>query len=202
MSGRRFGLSIGFLFVFALIFFGPSAWKPEAGNPLPDEVSTADTGVFVMPASLRIIKENAFEGTNAAVVLLSENVETIESRAFANASSLSYIYFPSATRYISDDAFEGVSDLTIMGPQNSFIQEWTRARAYTFIATGERVYTAKETKQKLSETEVHTSLFARLQDQSEKALVRKQAASRALYDVKPIGRKERVGMLALDMYFP
>ena len=197
MSKRQIGLSIGFLFVFALIFFGPSALVPEA-----ERVPTVEKAVFVMPASLRIIEENAFEGTKVAEVLLAENVERIESRAFAGADSLSSIYFSGAVCHISDRAFDGVSNLTVIGPQGSFIQEWAQAKAFTFVAIGERVYTAKETKQKLLDAGTQTSLFAQAQDQTEKMLIRQQAASRAVYDAKPIGRRERADMLALDMYFP
>lgn len=67
-------------------------------------------GTFKLPASLRFIDEEAFEGTAAAAVYVPESVE-----------------------HIADDAFEGVDDLTVYGAENSEAEAWAARNGHAFV---------------------------------------------------------------------
>lgn len=60
---------------------------------------------LTLPASLKIIKEEAFLNSAAKKVVLPEGVEEIHSRAFAQ-TALEEINLPSSLRLIADDAFD------------------------------------------------------------------------------------------------
>ena len=67
---------------------------------------------LVLPNSLRVIGEGAFEGCiNLKSVKLGSNVESIDAWAFQNCTSLSSITIPSKVKEIGKEAFEGCMKL-------------------------------------------------------------------------------------------
>ena len=65
------------------------------------------------PENLRVIEESAFEGSAFTHVILGEQVERIEARAFADCGALTYIYLPKSVTSIADDAFAGSDGIVI-----------------------------------------------------------------------------------------
>ena len=78
---------------------------------------------LVLPQSLEVIQDEAFEGaTSLDYVYLREGVTIIGNRAFAD-SSLHYIFLPYSLEYIAPDAFEG-TDPIFDFPEGSYAEEW------------------------------------------------------------------------------
>jgi len=69
--------------------------------------------VVYLPASLKIIEEEAFYGTDMEKVVVPDGTTEIHSRAFAD-SALKEIVIPTSVTYIADDAFEGCESINII----------------------------------------------------------------------------------------
>lgn len=81
-------------------------------------------GVLAMPASLKIIDEEAFYGsTSIDKVTLPNGVTEIRSKAFAN-STISEIYLPDSLTYIADDAFENCNKVTARVVPDTFAEQY------------------------------------------------------------------------------
>ena len=65
---------------------------------------------LVTPLALTTIEEEAFCESNFVCAKLSEKVEKIGKRAFADCPNFRYIFIPVATTEIADDAFENIKD--------------------------------------------------------------------------------------------
>ncbi len=68
-----------------------------------------------LPASLTLVKANAFEGcTGASAVTFAENGEdiTFEEEVFKNCTGLTYIFLPSTVTEIELSAFEGCTNIS------------------------------------------------------------------------------------------
>ena len=90
---------------------------------------------LILPASLTVIDEEAFAGGSAfTCVKLSDNTESIGSRAFASCANLEYIYIPAKTTSIADDAFNIGSGLTIIGKEGSYAEVYAGEKGFQFIA--------------------------------------------------------------------
>ena len=79
--------------------------------------------------------EEAFEGAAFKYAVLPEGAESIEKRAFADCGNLRDIYIPESTVKIAEDAFEGVSGLTIHGKEGSYAEFYAEKHHYAFIPT-------------------------------------------------------------------
>ena len=86
----------------ALAYFGVAA-EPDT--------SAADS--LRLPASLRVIGEEAFAGTAASAVYLADGVLRVESRAFACMPQIRLVSIPQSTEQIAEDAFEGAAGLAV-----------------------------------------------------------------------------------------
>ena len=84
-------------------------------SPVPD---------FVLPASLTAIEVEAFSGDAFTYVLIPAGVETIGSSVFANCPNLQYVEFAGSDTLISDNAFGGRTDFTIIAPAGSTAATW------------------------------------------------------------------------------
>ena len=84
-------------------------------GPVPD---------FVLPASLTAIEPEAFSGDAFTYVLVPADVETIGSSVFANCPNLQYVEFAGSDTLISDNAFGGRIDFTIIAPAGSTAATW------------------------------------------------------------------------------
>lgn len=79
---------------------------------------------FVLPASLTAIESEAFAGGAFTYVLVPADVETIVSGSFANCPNLQYVEFAGSSTLISDGAFGGSTDFTIIAPAGSSAATW------------------------------------------------------------------------------
>lgn len=66
----------------------------------------------VIPASVEVIKANAFENATAMEIVISSSVTRIEDRAFYHLRFLSSIRIPNTVRYLGDELFARSARLT------------------------------------------------------------------------------------------
>ena len=86
----------------------------------------------IIPSSVKIIEDEAFEGTALIKVELPGKVLSIGDRAFAGIYSLREIKVPLATKYIASTAFDGSERITITAPANSYARTFARSRGLPF----------------------------------------------------------------------
>lgn len=115
--------------------------QSEMDNALIEEDIVSST--FKLPASLRIIEEEAFEGTAVTQVDLPETLTTIEDRAFADAINLRLVNMPQDITVIGNDVFTGDNLVTITGTPDSYARTWAKNNGIPFIPTA--VFTAQNT---------------------------------------------------------
>lgn len=94
---------------------------------------TLASPVFNLPASLRSIEEEAFEGTAIVSVRLPEKVESIGERAFANIPTLWLIRIPDATKTIAGNGFEGSDQVTIVAAPGSYARAYASENGLRYI---------------------------------------------------------------------
>lgn len=81
---------------------------------------------LTLPAALKTVDEEAFEGNTALdEVLLPEGVTAIASRAFAE-SSITSITLPRSLSSIADDAFEGSPNVKAIVKPGSYALDWCK----------------------------------------------------------------------------
>ena len=90
---------------------------------------------FVLPQSLTIIGEEAFAGIAAERVDVTENVVSIESRAFADCGNLREIIIPSTVLSIDDHALSGCDNVTIYGTKGTEAERFANAAGFAFVDT-------------------------------------------------------------------
>lgn len=73
---------------------------------------------ITVPEGVSEIGEGAFEGCNALVITLNDDLLKIGKRAFANSKSLFNINFPESLMVIGDEAFMGCSELDAELPES------------------------------------------------------------------------------------
>ena len=88
---------------------------------------------FVLPQSLTIIGEEAFADIAAEGVDVTENVVSIESRAFADCVDLREITIPATVLSIDDHALDGCGDVTVYGAQGSEAERFAHAAGFAFV---------------------------------------------------------------------
>ena len=88
---------------------------------------------FVLPASLTVIEEEAFEGGSFTFVVVPASVTEIGARAFAHCENLRHIRFLGKKTIIDDTAFEGVENLTFHVPGSGTAYTYARAYGYEYI---------------------------------------------------------------------
>ena len=106
--------------------------------PLSRTISAEETGaeeesLFILPSSLMIIEDEAFEGVAAQTVVLPNGFLSIGKGAFENAPYLKDIYIPESTQYIDDSAFSINSDLTVHGIDGSYAKDWACKNEIPFV---------------------------------------------------------------------
>ena len=90
-------------------------------------------GTFVLPSSLTIIENEAFEGTAVETIVFQECLVSIGSKAFGNIAPLTDVYISETTTYIADSAFSAADDLTIHGVDGSNAEDWAREHELPFV---------------------------------------------------------------------
>ena len=106
-------------------------------DPLPGTAQALAEGpvgrdVFALPANLKIIEKEAFEGTAARTVIFRTNLLEIGNRAFQRTRFLSAVYIPASVNMIADSAFPRGGDFTIYGIAGSSVQKWAKDRGIPF----------------------------------------------------------------------
>ena len=86
-----------------------------------------------LPASLKILSEDAFSGGAFRYVKLSEQTEYVGPFAFANCPNLRYIYIPNETTTIDSNAFGDIQELVIFGKAGSTADDFAYDHDFTFI---------------------------------------------------------------------
>ena len=71
----------------------------------------------ILPNSLKVIREGAFNYTGLQCIQIPEGVEVIEDYAFRNTSSLTYVSLPCSLKSIGDAAFAGTGLKSIYIPE-------------------------------------------------------------------------------------
>ena len=104
-----------------------------ANNIAVEFLSPFGKADVVLPDDLEIVDEGAFEGIDAATVFIPDGVTEIGSRAFADCPNLKHIHLPNGLT-IADDAFDGVTDLFVYGPEGGFAESYADSHdGITFI---------------------------------------------------------------------
>lgn len=115
---------IALVIVLCLLF---STWSVSASVTADiHEFAQKSDAVFKLPASLKIIGEEAFEGVSAITIVLPGSTESIGTRAFADNSALRAVYIPESVRYIGNQAFEKSQNVVIRANEDSYAASWAR----------------------------------------------------------------------------
>ena len=135
---KRTAILLAALIFFACLFpFASDQMKPSSpASAAPGEINAeeqAQDHVFNLPANLRVIEEDAFEGTAVSTVALPESIERIESGAFIHTPYLSEVILPEQIQQIDSNAFSPDQPLTVFGIPGSEGQQWASAHGYTFV---------------------------------------------------------------------
>ncbi|MBO5569990.1 MAG: carboxypeptidase regulatory-like domain-containing protein [Clostridia bacterium] len=92
--------------------------------------------VMTLPKKVQTIDERAFYGdTSMDEVVMPYGSENIGELAFAY-SGLKRITIPNTVSYIADNAFEGITGLTIAAPAGSKAQEYAEAQGFLWENSG------------------------------------------------------------------
>ena len=90
---------------------------------------------MVLPEDLVVIEKEAFCGSGARRIRLSDNVKEIGDRAFADCKNLEQIYIPESTVVISPTAFENLSNtLIIYGKDSSYAEYYADKFGFKFVS--------------------------------------------------------------------
>lgn len=67
----------------------------------------SDMEILMLPSHVSIIEAEAFAGGAFSALIIPDDCRRIESRAFSDCSSLTYVSIPSSVEYMASDAFTG-----------------------------------------------------------------------------------------------
>lgn len=145
--------------IIALLLFRISA------SSLPAPVSRDSEQRASLPAALRYVAEEAFEGTALSAVSFGNELQYIGERAFAGSDSLGKAFIPPSAEYIADSAFP--YSVTIYGVKGSYAQSWAEESGHAFVA--EDIWSIQRTASGLG-PETLLALFWVIPPVDEKAL--------------------------------
>ena len=114
--------------------FGEDADRvPKALQSSAGKADVVAMQTFRLPASLKSIEDEAFEGTAIVSVDLPETVESIGENAFARIPSLRVVRIPEKTKQIAKTAFAGSNNVTIIGSPGSYARTWAHENGIPFV---------------------------------------------------------------------
>ena len=146
MSGRSGKLFFAFILLFAVLLFLPvTGAEAPADQANIRALSLRNTdleasdpgGVLVLPSSLLVIEDGAFEGTAFSAALLPDTVQSIGDRAFACMPGLHVLNMPDSLSAIGRDAFLGSEAVTLLGSPDSMARAYAEANGVPFQAVEE-----------------------------------------------------------------
>ena len=103
-------------------------------NSLAENAAGAENRAdFILPEFLTLIEKSAFEGIAAGRVDVTENVVSIEERAFADCRNLKEIHIPATVLQIDDHALDGCENVTVYGTKGSEAERFAAAAGFWFV---------------------------------------------------------------------
>ena len=184
---------ISFLLVVLLLFTSVLTYRSVNKRLLISDLSSTST--FILPQSLLLVGESAFEATPVETVIFSPGLLQIGNRAFANMENLSDVYLPSSVTSISDSAFLRNSNLTIHGVTGSYAQQWSDKNNLSFLADYDRAASSKGEEESHPEI-LEASVFYQYQDPDEKTLA---GTAETSFSMRPQDRPE---LHPINLRFP
>ena len=94
-----------------VVRFSNPAFRPQKKSVLIPALQNMT--VLELPAGLKTIGEEAFEGIGSQAVILPKGCAAIEKNAFRNCPNLRYVWIPSSVEDIHPDAFAGCKDVVL-----------------------------------------------------------------------------------------
>ena len=106
-------------------------WALENGYTW-QSTQQAESKVMKLPAGLKIIRREAFQGSPAECFVLPDGCVEIGERAFADCAKLRQVKIPASVTAIADNAFEGCGEgLVIVTPKGSMAESFAQAHGIT-----------------------------------------------------------------------
>ncbi len=99
----------------------------------PITMTVTEPTLFILPAAIKVIEEEAFEGTDVDRIVIPDGCTTIGSRAFANITAVR-IAVPASVASIAEDAFENCPNLMLECPSGSFAEAFAVRHGIPFTA--------------------------------------------------------------------
>ncbi len=107
--------------------------RDDLGGQYRYIANKSSDNILVLPASTRTIEEEAFAGTAAQEIQLPSTIESIGSRAFADADSLELVVIPVASLEIDPTAFAGSDNVIITAPADGSVQTFAAQYQIPFM---------------------------------------------------------------------
>lgn len=121
------------LFLFCIVAFTISFAAADTYTVSRFELSEREVGQESrLPASLKIIEDEAFEGTALIEVELPDTVIKVGEYAFADISTLHTVKVLGKTTHIADSAFDDSNRVTITAPKNSYARSLANEKGIPF----------------------------------------------------------------------
>ena len=89
---------------------------------------------FILPVALTTIEDEAFAEGAFIFIELLDRACSIGWYAFADCPNLAYIYIPTLTTQIDDQAFGSIQSLTILGKAGSVAEGYAQNHNFSFTA--------------------------------------------------------------------
>ena len=125
-DGVVIGKGLGRTIITAYIPGGPS------DQCVVGVLGETNSAFVELPDELEIIEEEAFYGTQAERIHIKNNCRSIGASAFADSSSLRYVYIPASVIEISPNAFDGDSNLCIICSSNSAAEAYANEHSIDY----------------------------------------------------------------------
>ncbi len=189
------------LMILLFVVFFPYSAKAELFTEQGDSpyaISKETVNVFILPPSLQIIEEEAFEGTGAAVAIAQKGVQEIHNRSFSNMPRLRAVVFPETVVFLGDELFQNNRDVVLYGYAGSEAYQYAQRHHITFIAfpsaaSAQREKTSGSAQFRFLKMLCFIVLFC---------LLLQRRPGRCAYEVNATERKKRVVLFHLDGIFP
>ena len=98
-----------------------------------DSSNNYKQSVFIMPATLEAVEDEAFEGTAVESIVFQDGIVSIGDSAFESAYNLTDVYIPPTIEYIGKNAFSSNKRLTIHGVIGSLAEKWAKEHEIPFM---------------------------------------------------------------------